>query len=64
MNTVVEPEEACLVTEDRWLREEGGLKDYTDRQVLAEAAGNGRRRVRVITIRQMLATMNRTEPGK
>jgi len=55
--------EANLVTEDRWLREEGGRLDYNDRQVLDEASGNGRYRVRVITIRQMLETMSRTEPG-
>lgn len=56
--------EANLVTEDRWMREEGGWLDYNDRQVLDEASVNGRYRVRVITIRQMLETMSRTEPGK
>lgn len=61
---MAEPEEACLVTEDKWMREEGGRLDFTDRQVLTEAAGKDRRQVRVITIRQMLETMNRTEPVK
>lgn len=64
MNTVGKPEEAALVTEDKWMREAGGLIDFTDRQILNEASGNGCRRVRVITIRQMLELMSQTEPGK
>ena len=58
------PEEANLVTEDRWMRKEGGLIDFADRQILDEVSGNGRRRVRVITIRQMMEIMSQTEPGK
>lgn len=64
MNTVGKPEEANLVTEDRWMREAGGLIDITDRQILDEVSDNVRRRVRVINIRQMLETMSQTELGK
>ena len=57
-------EEAVFVTEDRWIKEEGGRLDATDRQMLREASQNGRVRVRVINMREMLESMKNTEPEK
>lgn len=57
-------EEVALVTEDRWMKEEGGELDDTDREILKEASQNGQVRVRVITLREMLETMKNTEPRK
>ncbi len=62
MNTV--EEETAFVTEDRWMKEEGGQLDATDRQILREASQNGRVRVRVINIQEMLEAMSETEPKK
>jgi hypothetical protein len=57
-------EETALVTEDRWMKESGGRLDATDREILREASQNGRVRVRVINIREMLETMKSTAPEK
>lgn len=62
MNTV--EEETAFVTEDRWMKEEGGQLDATERQILREASQNGRVRVRVINIQEMLEVMSETEPKK
>ncbi len=56
-------EEAALVTEDHWMKE-GGQLDATDLEMLKEASQNGRLRVRVINIREMLEIMESTEPKK
>ena len=56
-------EELALVTEDRWMKE-GGQLDATDRKILREASQNGRLRVRVINLREMLAAMKLQEPKK
>lgn len=57
-------EETALVTEDRWMKEDGGRLDATDLQILMEASQNGRLQVRVINIQEMLEEMKRTEPEK
>ena len=61
-NTV--EEETAFVTDDRWMKEEGGRLDSTDRQILREASQNGRLRVRVINMQEMLEIMKKTEPKK
>lgn len=58
------PEETALVTEDKWMKEEGGELDTTDREILREASQNGLVRVRVINIREMLEVMKNSEPEK
>jgi len=57
-------EETAFVTEDRWMKEEGGCLDITDRQILNEASQNGRVHVRVINIQEMLEAMRKSEPKK
>lgn len=57
-------EGTALVTEDKWMKEEGGQLDATDRQILREASQNGRVRVRVINMQEMLESMKNTEPEK
>ena len=57
-------EETAFVTEDRWMKEEGGRLDATDRRILREASQNGRIRVRVINTQEMLEDMKNTEPEK
>ncbi len=57
-------QEVAFVTEDKWMREEGGRLDATDRALLKEASNNGRVHVRVINIQEMLEAMRETEPKK
>ena len=57
-------EEVALVTEDKWMKEPDGLLDQTDKEMLREISQNGRVRVRVINIREMLLTLENTEPKK
>jgi hypothetical protein len=57
-------EETALVTEDRWMKEEGGRLDAADREILKEASQNGRVRVRVINMQEMLEEMKNSEPEK
>ena len=57
-------EEIAFVTNDKWMREEGGCMDETDQQILTEASQNGAVRVRVINMREMLETMKNSEPEK
>lgn len=59
-----EEKEAAVVTEDRWMREEGGQLDETDRAILREASQNGKMNVRVINIKELLETLKGTEPKK
>ena len=59
----MEKEEAFLVTEDRWMKE-GGQLDSTDREILKEASQNGGFPVRVINIREMFESMQKTDPNK
>jgi len=61
---VWEEEETAFVTDDRWMKEEGSRLDPTDRQILREASQNGRLRVRVINMQEMLEIMKKTEPEK
>ncbi len=63
MDTTQE-EETALVTNDRWMKEEGGQLDATDREILREVSQNGRVRVRVINMQEMLEEMKNTEPEK
>ena len=56
-------EETALVTEDRWMKE-GGQLDATDQEMLRELSQNGRLRVRVINIREMLEALKKEEPKK
>lgn len=58
------PEEVVLVTEDRWMREDGGQLDSTDNEILASASLTGKFAVRVMNTRGMLQTMKKTEPAK
>jgi hypothetical protein len=55
--------ETTFVTMDRWIRETGWL-DPTDRQIIAEASGNGRYQVRFMKVEEMLEVMKKTEPLK
>lgn len=57
-------EETALVTEDRWMKEKGGRLDAADQEILKEVSQNGRVRVRVIDIQEMLEIMKNTEPKK
>lgn len=57
-------DERAFVTEDRWMKEEGGRLDDTDQQIMMEASQNGRFRIRVINIREMLEIMKNEEPEK
>ncbi len=57
-------EETALVTDDRWMKEEDGCLDITDRQILNEASQNGRVHVRVINIQEMFEAMRKSEPKK
>ena len=57
-------EETAFVTEDKWMKEDGGRLDATDQAILKEASQNGRLRVRVINMREMLETMKKTETKK
>ena len=57
-------EETVFVTEDKWIKKEGGQLDVTDQKILREASQDGRVRVRVINIREMLESMKNTEPKK
>ena len=57
-------EERAFVTEDKWMKEEGGRLDETDQQIMMEASQNGRLRLRVINMREMLETMKNSKPGK
>ncbi|MBA7668346.1 hypothetical protein ES703_76456 [subsurface metagenome] len=60
----MQEEESAWVTEDRWMKEEGGRLDATDRELLVEASQNGRVRVRVINLQEMLEAMMKTQPKK
>jgi hypothetical protein len=55
--------EVALVTNDRWVKE-GGQLDAVDREVLREASQDGKFKVRVMNLREMLETMKNTEPTK
>lgn len=57
-------EETALVTEDRWMKEEGGQLDETDQQILSEASQSGRAHVRVMNVKEMFEVMKSTEPRK
>jgi hypothetical protein len=57
-------EETALVTEDRWMKEEGGRLDAADHEILKEASQNGRVRVRVINMQEMLEEMKNSAPEK
>lgn len=57
-------EETAFVTEDKWMKKEGGRLDATDQEILREASQNGRVGVRVINMREMLEIMQNTEPDK
>ena len=57
------PEETALVTGDRWIREAGWL-DPTDRQIIAEASGNGRYKVRFLKMEEMIEAMKNEDPAK
>lgn len=57
-------EETAFVTEDRWMKEDGGRLDATDLQILNEASQNGRLQVRVINIKEMFEIMEKTDPKK
>jgi len=56
-------EETAFVTADRWIREAGWL-DPTDRQIIAEASGNGQYKVRIIKIEEMIEIMKKEDPAK
>jgi hypothetical protein len=56
--------EITFVSDDKWLREKGGRLDVTDRQIIGEAALSGRYRVKVMTLREMLESLKKTEPEK
>ena len=57
-------EETAFVTEDRWMKEEGGCLDAADREILKEASQNGRVRVRVLNFQEMIERLKNTEPEK
>ncbi|MBA7701390.1 hypothetical protein ES703_110126 [subsurface metagenome] len=57
-------QEVAFVTDDKWVKEQGGCLDITDRQILNEASQNGRVHVRVINIQEMLEGIRETEPKK
>lgn len=57
-------EEIALVTEDRWVKEDGGRLDATDREILKEVSQNGQVPVRVINIREMFEHLQKEEPEK
>lgn len=57
-------EEVALVTEDRWMKQDGGQLDATDLEILREASQNGRFHVRVINIQEALEEMEKAEPEK
>ncbi len=59
----MQEEETALVTEDRWMKE-GGRLDAADHEVLKAASQNGRSRVRVINMPEMLAEMKNSAPEK
>ncbi len=56
--------ETAFVTEDKWMKEQGGRLDATDQAILKEASQNGQSRVRVINMREMMESMKNTEPEK
>ena len=56
--------ETALVTNDRWMKEEGGQLDAMDREILNEISQNGRLHVRIISIKEMFEEMKNTEPEK
>lgn len=60
----MDAEEVFFVTEDGRMKEEGGQLDAADRQILREASRNGRFRVRVINIQEMLSAIKKAEPEK
>jgi hypothetical protein len=51
----------ALVTEDKWLRQNGFL-DASDWKVISEASRNGRFRVRMMNMEQMLEAMQEEDP--
>lgn len=53
----------AFVTEDKWMREDGGMLDPTDSELLIEASQGGKFSLRVMNIREMLETMARDKPG-
>ena len=59
-----EEEETALVTEDKWMKVDGGRLDAADHEILKEASQNGKVRVRVINMREMLEQMKNSEPEK
>ena len=56
-------EEVGFITDDRWMKE-GGQLDATDHEILNEASQNGRVSVRVINIREMFESMQKTDSNK
>ena len=64
MSELPSEEETAFVTEDRWMKKEGGQLDATDREILREASKNGRVRVHVINIQELFESMKNTEPKK
>lgn len=56
--------ETTLVTNDRWIKEEGGQLDATDREILNEISQNGQLHVRIISMKEMLEEMKNSEPEK
>ncbi len=56
--------EVAMVTNDRWMKEAGGQLDDVDREVIREASHDGKLKVRVMNVREMLETMKNEEPQK
>jgi len=54
----------AFVTEDRWMKKEGGQLDATDREILREASQNGRVRVRVLNLQELFESLKNTEPER
>jgi len=57
-------EEVAFVTDDKWMRDQGGQLDPTDVELLAEASCNGRFAVKVMNIREMFIAMEQEDPRK
>lgn len=54
-------EEVVFLTEDKWVKEKG-LLDTADRQLLSQLSLNGKFRVKVMNMKEVLESMKNTEP--
>ena len=57
-------DEVALVTNDRWMKEVDAQLDDVDRDILREASHDGKLKVRVMNVREMLESMKNEEPQK